>query len=282
MKYPYCRCIHGKYILVLLLFGMFTFYRIWVHVHSFTFAVVSIGMTIHHVSTKHSTFHVSFLYGYMYVAPQDESYRYCYDLCRELRLFSLRAIWYMYTLFYVFTVVPTNLELDKYHVSVKHTTVSILPCWFFVLDSIFVFLYYWYVIDPPCLVCVFFLCQFVPNFGCYLARRISKIRCRHLERAIMIDHRKKQKTPSYLSVLTVTGSRMCTTSAVYGSRSIEPESLLRRTSLLLQVKETISPSQRCLVRYFQRQCLRNSHRRLCLQLASSGASCGVSGLQLSD
>ena len=34
----------------------------------------------------------------MYVAPQDESCRHCYDLCRELRLLSLRAIWYMCTL----------------------------------------------------------------------------------------------------------------------------------------------------------------------------------------
>ena len=40
--------------------------------------------------------------------------------------------------------------------SVKHTTVIILPCWFSVLDFIVVFLY-WYMIDQPCLACVFFV-----------------------------------------------------------------------------------------------------------------------------
>ena len=64
-----------------------------------------------------------------------------------------------------------------------------------------------------------------------------KIRCRQLKRAIIIGHQKKHKTLSYLSVLTVTGSQMCTTSAVCGSRGVESGSLLRRTSLLIQVKE---------------------------------------------
>ena len=135
--------------------------------------------------------------------------------------------------------------------------------------------------DRPTLLRVFFLCQIVPNMGCYFARRISQIRCRQLERAVMIDHQKKHKTLSYLSVLTVTGSRMCATSVVCGSRGVEPGSLLRRTSLLIQVKETISPSQRCLVCQFQRQCLPNSHIRLCLQFGELGASCGVSELHLS-
>ena len=40
--------------------------------------------------------------------------------------------------------------------------------------------------------------EFVLNLGCHLALRFSKSqRCR-LERAIMIDRRKKQKTLSYL------------------------------------------------------------------------------------
>ena len=75
--------------------------------------------------------------------------------------------------------------------------------------------HYWYevgmlkapaYIDRPNLPCLrVFFCQFVPNLGCYLARRISQIRCRHLERAIIIiiitiDHRKKHKTLSYLSL----------------------------------------------------------------------------------
>ena len=98
----------------------------------------------------------------------------------------------------------------------------------------------------PCLRVL--LRQLVPNSRCYLARRISQIRCRHLERAIMIDYRKKHKTLRYLSGLTVTGSKVCTTSALYGSRGVEPGSLLRRTSLLIQVEETFSPSQRRLVR----------------------------------
>ena len=150
--------------------------------------------------------------------------------------------------------------------SVKHTTVTILPCWFFciVLHCCFFVL----VQDRPTLPCLrVFLCQtwgvvlpvgfhksdallacfFVPNLGCCLARRISQIRCRRLECAIIIDHGKKHKTLRFVFVLTVTGSQMCTTSAVCGSRSVELGSLLRRTSLLIQVKEAISPSQRCLV-----------------------------------
>ena len=129
--------------------------------------------------------------------------------------------------------------------SVKHTTVSILTCCFPVLDSIVVFLC-WHMIDLPYLAR--FLCQFVPNLGGYLAVRISQILCRQLKRAIVIDHRKKHETLGYISALTVTGSQMCTTSAVCDSRGVQPGSLLRRTSLLVQVKETISPLQRCLVR----------------------------------
>ena len=94
---------------------------------------------------------------------------FCYDLCRELRLFSLRAIWYMYSLVLHVYCSP---NIGKYHVSVKHTTVSILHWYFSSLDYIVVFLY-WYMIDLPCLA--FFLCQSVPNLGCYLARRISQI-----------------------------------------------------------------------------------------------------------
>ena len=50
---------------------------------------------------------------------------------------------------------------------------------------------------------------FVPNFGCYLSWWISEIRWFHLERAIMIDYLKKQKTLSYLFVLAVIDSREC-------------------------------------------------------------------------
>ena len=64
-----------------------------------------------------------------------------------------------------------------------------------------------------------------------------------------MDPRKEHKTLSYLSVLTVTCSRIWTTSAVCGSRGVEPGSLLRRTSLQIPIEETISPSQRCLVCY---------------------------------
>ena len=60
-----------------------------VRLHSWTFAVVPEDMAIHQVSTKHIIVHVFTLYAYMYVAPQDESCRYCYVLCRELLLFSL-------------------------------------------------------------------------------------------------------------------------------------------------------------------------------------------------
>ena len=84
--------------------------------------------------------------------------------------------------------------------------------------------------------------EFVPNFECYLSRRILKPRWYRLQLAIMIDHRKKHKTLSYLSVLAVIGSRMCTMSAVCSSRGVQPESLLPRTSLQMPVKETICSS----------------------------------------
>ena len=54
---------------------------------------------------------------------------------------------------------------------------------------------------------------------------------------------KKHQTLSYLSAMTVIGSRKCTTNAVCGSRGVQPGSLLRRTSLQISIKETISPSQ---------------------------------------
>ena len=57
-------------------------------------------------------------------------------------------------LYCTFTVVPTNI--GKYDVSVKQSTVSILPYWFSVLDSVFYYYYYWYMIDPSCLACVLF------------------------------------------------------------------------------------------------------------------------------
>ena len=124
------------------------------------------------------------------------------------------------------------------------------------------------MIDPPCLACVLFCVAICTKFvEIYLARRISHIRCRHLERATiimimtMIDHRKKHKN-TQLQYL----SRMCTTSAVHGSRGVEPGSLLRRTRLLLHVEK----SQRCLMRISQRQCLPNSHIRLCLQFGELG------------
>ena len=92
---------------------------------------------------------------------------------------------------------------------------------------------------------------FVPNIECYLSRWISEIRRCRLARTIIIiiiiQHRKKHKTLSYLSVLTVIGSRMCTTSELCGIRGVQPGSLLRSTSLQIPVKETISTSQRCLV-----------------------------------
>ena len=86
-------------------------------------------MAMHQVSTKHDVLHVFVLYGYMYVAPQDESCRYRYGLCEELLSFSLRAIWYMCTLLYVYC--KSQQTWGKYHISVKHTTVSILSCCFF-------------------------------------------------------------------------------------------------------------------------------------------------------
>ena len=152
--------------------------------------------------------------------------------------------------------------------SVKHTTGSIFPCCFPVLDSIVVFLYYWYMADQPCLACVFFCVKLYQIWGVIWPVGFHKYFA-----AIMIDRQKKHKTRCYLSVLTVTGSQTCTTSAVCGSRGVEPGSPLRRTSLLviIRVKETISPSQRCRVCYFQRQCLSSSHIRLCLPFGELGS-----------
>ena len=111
-------------------------------------------MAIHQVSREHSILHAFILYGYMYVARRDESCRYCYDLCRELLLFSLPAIWYMCTLLYVYC--KSQQTSGKYYMSVKHTTLSILPCRFSVLDSIVVFSVL--VHDRPTMPC---LCVFV-------------------------------------------------------------------------------------------------------------------------
>ena len=90
-KHPWLSTYHSYVLLFALLIEL--------HVHSWAFAVVPVDMAVHQVSTKHSILHVFILYGYMYAAPQDESY--CYDLYRDLILFSLRAIWYMCTLLYV-------------------------------------------------------------------------------------------------------------------------------------------------------------------------------------
>ena len=80
---------------------------------------------------------------------------------------------------------------------------------------------------------------FVSNF---VTRRILRILWCRLERinTIIIGHRKKHKTLSYISAMTVIGLRMRTTSAVCGSRGVQPGSLLRRTSLqIIPVEETI-------------------------------------------
>ena len=61
----------------------------------------------------------------------------------------------------------------KFHVFVKHTKVSILPCWFSVLDFIVVFLYR-YRIDPPCLACVFFCVNLYQIWGAISPRGFHK------------------------------------------------------------------------------------------------------------
>ena len=161
--------------------------------------------------------------------------------------------------------------------SVKHTTVIIFtPLLVFCigLHCCFSLLLLHDRLTLPCLRV--FLCRIVPNLGGYLARRISQSRCRHLERALMIDHRKKHETLSYLSVLTVTGSQMCTTSAVCGSRGVEPGSLLGRTNLLIQVKRNdFSVAALSRANSSGNACLAPTCDSAC-NLANSGASCGVS------
>ena len=122
------------------------------------------------------------------------------------------------------------------------------------------------------------LAAFVPNIGCYLCRRMSEIRLCRFKRTIiiMIDNRKKHKILSYISVLTVIGSRMCTTSAVCGIRGVQQGSLLRRTSLQIPVKETflrrsaVSSANSSSGNVY----LTPSYDFAC-NLASLGVSCGV-------
>ena len=128
MKCPYCRCIRDKYQYLLfnimcvlslvipfilgvrlvdapagitvLLFAMFTdLYVLFIsvqHKHSWTFAAVPKDRSKHQVPTKHTTFSVFDIWLHV------ETCRCCYNLCRKLLLFSLRAIWYMCTLLYVY------------------------------------------------------------------------------------------------------------------------------------------------------------------------------------
>ena len=123
--------------------------------------------------------------------------------------------------------------------------------------------------------------EFVPNLRGYLARRISQIFVRQLKRSLTIGNRKKHKTLSYLSVLTVTGLQMCTTSAVCGSRGFEPGSLLHRTSFLVQVKEkSLRRSAVSCANSSGNVYLTPTYDSTC-NLASSEASCGVSEMHLS-
>ena len=197
-------------------------------------------MAIHQVSTKHVWVHV-----------HSPTRRIMSILLRFVLRIAIvfspagRFVTCVPVLYCTYIVFPTNI--DKCHVSVKHVTVT-------VVYSLVGFLYWTPMNDvlciPPCLACVFkvVLFQFVPNLEVIPPVGFHKsVAASLFKRAIMIDHRKKKKTLSYVSVLTVAGSQMCTTSAVCGSRGVEQGSMLRRTSLRVQVKETISPSQRCLV-----------------------------------
>ena len=176
-------------------------------------------MAIHQVSTKHTIIYVFILYGYTYVAPQDESCPCCYDLCRKLQLFSIRAIWYMCIL-YVYCspnmqpmVPPKRFDIflpdwgmlrrsrHAHSFLLKHRQISrVCEAYNSGYTPLFLFCIglhccFFCIIGQSTLPClrVFFVCQFVPNLGFYLAPLISQTRCRHLERAIMIDHLKKHK-----------------------------------------------------------------------------------------
>ena len=111
----------------------------------------------------------------------------------------------------------------------------------------------------------------IPGIG-YLARRISQILCRQLKRAIMIDYRNKHKTFSYISILTVSGSQICTMSTVCGSRGVEPRSLLKKRFLRRSAVSCANSSGNVY--------LSPTYDSAC-NLVSSEASCGVSELHLS-
>ena len=123
--------------------------------------------------------------------------------------------------------VHIGLELDRATVVTKHTdTYQVLYAILFMSS----------------------LGGFVPNFSCHLSRRISKPRCCHLERSIVIDHLKKHKTLSSLAVMSVFCSRVCTmSSTVCCNWGVQSGSLMRRISLQIPEKETISLSHRSLV-----------------------------------
>ena len=129
---------------------------------------------------------------------------------------------------------------------------------------------------------------FKQKLGCYHSRWISQIRWCHPERIIMIDHRKKHNTLSYISVLTVTCSQMCTTSAVCGSRGVEPGSLLHRKGPCCTAQAFKYQFKKRFLRRGSISCANSSDnayltptfKSVC-NLASSRASCGVSELHLS-
>ena len=116
------KCIRGKYIpRTSTTLQIYTF--IWVHVHSYTFAVVPTDVALHQCLR-------SILYSlFLFFVGTGSSTR------RIMSILLLAIVFFPGDLVHVhyckFTVVPTNI--GKYHVYVKHTTVRLLHCCFYVL-----------------------------------------------------------------------------------------------------------------------------------------------------
>ena len=168
--------------------------------------------------------------------------------------------------------VPINKA--EYQVSAKHTKFF---C-FFLYGSISTQLRY------PVVMSI--LWQFVQNIECDLSTWISGMNCANFWWCPGWDHLQKCKTPRYLSVMTVTGSRVCASSTVSFSRGVQRAfkegNPLPRTGFQLQQniwffhRSSVSRANSSGHVY-----LTPAHDAAC-SFVSSGAFCAVSGMYLVD
>ena len=125
--------------------------------------------------------------------------------------------------------------------------------------------------------------EFVPKFGCDLFQRISMASWGRLRLSMIVDPREKHEIIRYRSVMASTGPR-----GVFESRTVAPleaikpslSSVLRRTSLrILENKRLFRRSAVSCAKSGSNVYLIPTYDTTCNR-ASSGASCGVSELNL--